>query len=354
MDDVFTLLANVTYQQNRWLPYVYNRKIFINPLYTSGLINQDPTLATYASSLGKTFTIPYFNPLTGTDQLFTSNSQVAVSNINTSSMEGTKNIRWTAWGWEDLAAAITGADPAQAIGDQVATWETNADMAAVGAILTGLFGTGGALMIPTHYQKFASEAAAGVVDPFAAGYVAGTPATTFTALNLFQALTNAMGEYADLFDVLGVHPNVYFQMVKADLIKPVATLLPSGVSVNIPKYLGKYTVINSASVGAVRAGTGAGAPPVYRSYAFKSGAIGYGQGLPPGLLAVESYRLPLEKKMSMVYMRGFVMHPYGLTYTGAACANEWPTNDEYANPANWQIAGGYLPKDMPFVAIDTN
>lgn len=103
-------------------PYVTQRTAELSALVQSGVIVPDPQLDVLASSGGKLVNMPFWNDLTGADEVLSDNSVLTPEKITANQDQAVLLMRGKAWRTNDLAKALSGDDPMRAIGDLVATY----------------------------------------------------------------------------------------------------------------------------------------------------------------------------------------------------------------------------------------
>src|SRR5690606_15076718 len=86
------------------------------------------------------------------------------------------------------------------------------------------------------------------------------------------------------------------------------------------------------------------------TYIFGPGAIALGNGDGMGAVPLtETDRDSLAGEDYLINRRVFILHPRGVKWTEANVSGAFPTNEELANPANWQRV--YEPKAIRIVAF---
>lgn len=106
-------------------PYVVNRTMELSALVQSGIIQNDPQFDSLASAAAKTVNMPFWNDLTGDDEVLSDSTALTPGKITAGQDEAVILRRGRAWGANDLAANLAGDDPMRAIGDLVASSEPN-------------------------------------------------------------------------------------------------------------------------------------------------------------------------------------------------------------------------------------
>jgi hypothetical protein len=234
----------------------------------------------------------------------------------------------------DLNSAMLAQDPMKVIAELVATyWQRDMQRTLI-ASLSGVIAS-----------NVANNAGDMLLDVTLG--IAGTPAdANKISASVVLAAKQTMGDAAADLTAIAMHSVLYTMLQKQQLI----VFIPNAnAQVNIPTYLG-YTVIvdDGCPVTTVNGN------PVYTSYLFGRGAVGYGEGAPK--TPVETFRDPAAgngEGQDTLYMRKhFIMHPRGIKWNQSSMVGISPTNAEAALAANWTRV--YERKKIRFVAIKTN
>lgn len=315
-----------------FLPYVRNATKELSVVFRSGIMQTNEQLDDIAKGAGRTFNFPFFNDLSGDAELLSDTVPLTVDNIDADQHIAVKQGWGKAWGSNDLAGEIAGADPMAAIGNRVAAYWARWYQKILVAIIKALFvdaATDGPLRA-THVRKIAAESIAGQ-----------GAATKFNAADTIttQAL---LGDA--MFDIVGmlVHSSTYVQMINQDLIEFVPT---SAQNIKLPTYLGKMVMMDDGVPS--RAGTTDGV--VYTTIFFGRGVFGYGEGAPKN--PVETDRDTLQGDDVLVHRREYVMHPQGLSWVGSF-AGKFPSLAELSDPTAWEKV--LEDKQIPILALEHN
>lgn len=283
-------------------PYIINRTTQKSALVRSGIIAQNPELTKLAQSGGRLLQMPHWNDLTGESQVLSDTDPLNVDKITTGKDQARLHLRGNAWGANDLAGALAGSDPMNAIGELVSDFWVRDEQRILVASLKGLF--------------LAPSMAANVYDPSAAAD--GTE--KFSAEGFLQAQFK-LGDAYDALVAIGVHSVTYASMLAKDMIE----FIPDSQGKPIAKYRGLDIIVddNMPVVGGV-----------YTSYLFGRGAFGFANGSPK--VPTETDRDSLQGEDYLINRRHFILHPRGVKWTEASVAAESPTNVELGTAANWE------------------
>jgi hypothetical protein len=301
-----TLLSNVIVPEV-FIPYTINRTKELSAFFSSGIIGELPEVAPLMGG-GKKVDMPFWNDLSGADEVIDDTSDLTINNITASQDEAAVLIRGKAWGASDLSAMLAGSDPMMAIGDLVAGyWARMMQSTLISTLKGAMASTNSPTMATNTYNITAlSPSTARVFDAEA-----------------FLDACQKLGDAQDSLAGVAVHSATYNLMLKDDLIDFVK---PSDGSDNIPTYLGKRVIVDDGLP--VSSGN-------YTTYIFGPGAIGYAEGSPK--VPVETQREALVGGGTdiLVNRRKFVLHPRGIRWTGTPASKPTPANSDLETANKW-------------------
>jgi hypothetical protein len=283
-------------------PYVIQRTAELSALSQAGIISNNPELDALASAGGKLINMPFWNDLTGNDEVLSDTGALTPEKITAAQDVAALYMRGKAWSTNDLAKALSGSDPMKAIGDLVAAYWARRRQAIMFSQLKGVFAS--------------ATMASNLLDVSA---LAGALAT-MTGNSFIDAMT-LLGDAAGKITAVGMHSAVYASLQKQNLIVYIPN--SQGV-VDIPTYMGKRVIVDDGCP--VAAG-------VYSTYLFGEGAIGLGNGSAP--VPTETDRDSLAGDDILINRQHFVLHPRGIKFNNASVAGSSPTNAEAETAANW-------------------
>ena len=319
--------------------YALERTAEKSALIQSGIVELNPHFDALAAGGGKTIDMPFWQDISPTRQILSDNATLAVNKITASKDVAILNNDAQAWGANDLAGALAGSDPLNALLDLVGAYWARTDQAYVMSVLKGLFGTGGTLAA-THKLSIAAEATG--------SYASATRLNGDT----FVDATVKLGDCSDNLTALAVHSAVEAALRKQDLID---YLPDSEGKLTVKVFQGRRVIIDDSLP--VRAGTTSGY--VYTSFLFGPGCFGRGNATlnEPveggyGTKAVEWSREALASDTNFINRRRYLLHPRGVKFTSASLAGPSPTNAELETVANWSRV--FEAKNIRMVAIDHN
>ena len=288
-------------------PYVIQRTAELSAFYQSGIIARTPALDVLASSGGKLVNMPFWEDLTGDDEVLTDSTALTVGKIGSDKDVAALLARGRAWSVNDLAKALSGDDPMAAIGDLVADYWARRFQAILIKTLDGIFGNNATLMNTNQHD------------------ISGVPAAkdddVISAKTAVDAIYK-LGDNADKLTGFAMHSATVAKLAKDDLIEYIK---PSEGAAEVPYFLGKRVVVDDGLP--VSSG-------VYTTYIFGAGAFGWGEGGAP--VPTETARDALAGDDILIHRRHFILHPRGAAFQNASVTGATPSNTELANYQNWK------------------
>lgn len=284
-------------------PYVIQRTMELSSICQSGIAQRTTEFDSLASQAAYTINMPFWNDLTGDDEVLSDSQALTPGKIAASQDMAVINRRGKAWGANDLAANLAGDDPMKAIGNLVAAyWARRLQV----SLLSTLKGAFSAASMANNVHDISAEVDANKIN-------------ASTTLDAIQKL----GDAKDQLTGVVMHSAVENALAKQNLILYIK---PSTGDVEVPTYLGKRVIVDD------------GAPAdagVYTTYLFGAGALAYGEGNPVGFVATEMDRDSLAGEDYLINRRTYIFHPRGIKWIGSATGSA-PTNLELATGTNWE------------------
>jgi len=284
--------------------YVIKMTKELSDLIQSGIAISNKILDDLVTKGGKLVNMPFWKTLTGADEVLSQNDKLTPDKITADSDVAALLIRGKAWSTNELAGALAGSSPMNAISAQVAGWWSRREQGILLAILKGIFG--GALAA-SHVNDISTKsgAAANIGGP--------------AVLETKQLLGDAASQLTAMF----MHSAVFTTLQKQNLI----TYIPNARGeIVMPTYLGYRTLVDD------------GCPVdnnVYSTFLFGAGCFGRGDGVPVDLTPVETDRDSLASDDILINRRALILHPFGVKFKNVSVAGATPSNDELADPQNW-------------------
>lgn len=312
--------------------YVIQRTATLSALRQSGIISQDVQLDALAASGGRTINMPFWNDLTGTSEVLSQTVPLTVNAIGADKDIAVLFMRGKAWGANDLAKAVAGADPMRAVGDLVSDFWMRDEQTLLINILTGVF-----------LDNAANDASDLISD---ISIVDGSAVADSNRISGEAVLDAAqkLGDAKSKLTAIAMHSIVESKLAKKNLI---TTVKGSDGVVQFKQYMGMTVIVDD---GCPVVATGSNGGYYYTTYLFGQGAIGRGDGAAP--MPVEVDRDSLQGDDILVNRRHFILHPRGIAWQAGSMAGASPTNAEAALAANWSRA--YAQKNIRIVKLVTN
>lgn len=286
-------------------PYVIERTAELSALWQAGIVSTVSDIS--LGEGGSTIQMPFWQDLTGDDQVLDTSTDLTVSNITASKDVAVVNGRALVYGATDLSGALAGDDPMRAIGDLMAAKWARQMQKVVINVLNGAMGAMGDESKNTLDISGLSGAAA-VLDSDA-----------------FIDALGTMGDAEGKIQALAVHSATHRLMKKQGLIE---TIPPEDGKEEISLYQGKRVIVDDG----MPVSTGK-----YTTYLFGAGAIGYAEGTPKTPSETQREGLKNGGEEYLISRRHFVLHPRGIKWDpgSGVPAKDTPSNTELAAKANW-------------------
>lgn len=297
-----TAIANIVVPKI-FSPYVVERSTTLSNILNSGIATRSPVFDEMAGAKGKLFEMPYFNDLSGADEVLADGTALTINNITAEQETAVKFMRGKAWGATDLASAVAGEDIMRSIGDMVAGYWSRSIQTTLMNIVDAMFVDNTGELFSTHCNDQAA-----------------TDITSSMVVDTMQLL----GDNADKLSTMIVHSAVYAKLQKDSLITFVRD---ADNNIMFSTYLGKRLIVDDGCTT-----SGSGSSIEYRSYLFGDGAFAYGVGSIDN--ATEVDRDTLKGEDILINRQHYILHPRGLKFVGAV-AGASPTNAEVAAGADW-------------------
>ena len=292
-------------------PYFIERTMEKAKFYMGGIIQNNATLNQLAQSGGDTINMPFFSDLTGDAEALSDSTPLTVGKIGTAQDRARLHMLGRAFGSNDLAASLSGADPMAAIGNLVSDYWARQMQTYLMATMNGVLASNVAVNSGDMVKKVAVETLAGAVK--------------FDA-DLFIDGQSTFGDSIGGITAIGMHPDTYYNLLKTDNISFERESMGDLV---IETYRGLKVIVdrNLPKV----AGTTSGFK--YTTVLFGNGVFGYGQG--GAKVPSETDRDTLQGTDILITRTHFIMHPMGVKWNETAVAGITPTKAELATASNW-------------------
>lgn len=307
------LLAGVPLIPEVFLDYQQEEIKDKNALVTSGLMVTNAAIQAEFAKGGKTVDLPFFGDLTGDSEIDSDTVPSSPGDITGDVQVGVRQMRRKSWKSSDLAAALSGSDPSQAIARSTGRYWIRDMQATARGILNGLFGTGGPLTTSHGVGGTTSQLSQGLmVDGIA-----------------------KLGDAGDELTGVMMHSAIYYALMKLDLIVPASNTSQldtrlSGEALEKGTYLGRPVFVDDKLP--FELGVGPAGATVYHTFFFGPGAFAYANAQPKRAVRTDSDEfLGIDFLINRAH---YLVHPNGVSWRGNS-AGPAPTNTELATPSNW-------------------
>lgn len=316
--------------------YVEERDPVRSLLISSGVISAvDPDIANAISDKNLKVTIPFYIPFDGEPLNYDGQTDNVPVEISGKSMSACGYRRMKAWKEKDFTHELTGANGLAHVARNVGDYQAKCNQKVLTDILKGIAGV----------SAFASH-----VNDIASADTSVTADNKLTPTVAVKAMQKALGDHANEFKVWFMHSAVFTDLVEQNLANNVNVM--ENAIIKDPydgTFLGKPVIVDDSLPVTPEGSTAT----EYTTYLLGTGAF----ATAPVRIDVPNYvDYDAEKAggTNMLYSKwGRLIHPYGFNFKSENCASDSPTNDEFAAPANWDVA--YTSdKNIPICIFVTN
>lgn len=321
MVDTPTALADVIVPEV-FNPYFREATTRVNAFFQSGVVATVPELSMSGKG-GAAIQMPFWQALGERAQLLDDTENLSIKKVNVAQDSAVLHARALVYGGTDLAAALAGDDPMDAISAGVGeNWSFEFNMQLI-ATLKGAMGALAAEGTPKNSLDISGlSGAAAVIDGEA-----------------FIDAAQTMGDAKTSIVAVGMHSATNASLAKQGLID---TERDVDGTVLYETFMGKRVIVDDAL---------SPSTSVYDTYLFGPGAIGFGEGNPK--VASETGREPLlgGGQDYLVTRRHYVLHPRGIKWNpgSGVPAKVTPSDTELAAAANWSRV--YDPKNIRIIRL---
>lgn len=319
MVDTPTALADVIVPEV-FNPYFREASTRVNAFFQSGVVATVPEL-NLSGKGGAQIQMPFWQALGERAQLLDDTENLSIKRVNTAQDVAVLHARALPYGGTDLAAALAGDDPMDAISAGIGeNWSYEFNMQLI-ATLKGAMGALAAEGPAKNSLDISSlSGAASVIDG-----------------ESFIDAAQTMGDAKTSIVAVAMHSATNASLAKQGLIE---TERDANGVILYETFMGRRVIVDDAL---------APNASVYDTYLFGAGAIGWGEGSPK--VPSETGREPLlgGGQDYLVTRRHYVLHPRGIKWnpTSGVPAKVTPSDTELANSANWSRV--YDPKNIRIV-----
>lgn len=322
-----TTIADMQIVPAKFAEYIITRTAEKSTLVRSGITSSDPTVSQIISGTpkgGNSIIMPYYKPLTGDDEVF-GEDEIGVDKIETDNEKATLLVRQKAWGDTDLSKVFSGSDPMSAIGNLAADWWITREQAVMLSVLKGILDP-----IKGALKNHVLDVSAAVGKDCIIGVD-----NTLDAKQL-------MGDAYDKLGMVFMHSATYTQLQKQQNID---TEYDAALQIKIDYYLGYQVVVDDGM-------PYDSATAAYMTYFLGKGVFAREDGMPQGLVGVETDRNKRKAENILINRRALVMHPLGLSWNSEATLEDgkkYAANADLEKADNWTLKKNH--KSIPIVAL---
>lgn len=316
--------------------YMQEEKVFDDTIIQSGILQPSPVITSLIGTQGNVFTIPFYKPLTGTAANNDGENDITSHTLSGGKQTGMSFRRWASWTDKDFTRELSGTNP---LGDCVTKiagfWrEQNQN---------NLLGILGAVCDNASLSNHTTNIAVTTDTAPQAANKISTEAT-------LDAMQKALGSRQRGLRTVMMHSVIYNQLVKANLINNVQTVMDNNTqSPFFGTFLGMNVIISDDITVKDNATS---KRKEYHTFIVGEGAF---------LTAPARVDVPIEFDRdakikggtnSVITRTGMVIHPNGFDFNVTAVASESPTDAELATTGNYTLK--INEKLIPLVRIITN
>lgn len=337
--------------------YVIERTAEKSKILNSGIAVANPRLNELITGGGTTINMPYWKDLSGADEVLSDSSPLTPGKIDADKDVAAVLYRGKAFGANELAGALAGDDPVDAIVERFADYRARQEQKTLIAVLTGAFA---AASMSNHVLNRSTTAISG---------------------NMVLDAKQLLGDSADQLQAIMMHSAVFTELQKQNLIQYTTTsdgkiafatylgyniVVDDGMPVEqVYKKTSDVAIVSGKTYYTYNSSTGVYTPvaspdvsdigdyyeedyKVYTTYLFARGSVGRGEGTPVALTLAETDRDSLAGDDFVINRWALVMHPMGVKWKGTP-SGATPSNAELATGTNWERV--YEDKNIGIVAL---
>lgn len=310
-----TTIANIALDIEKVNSYSIQETTAKSNLIESGIMVRTPEFDALADSTGKVIKMPYWNDLTGNDEILPTDgtTALALNGVTSAYDQAVINHRGAGFAVQDMVEELAkvmandpNADPMKVIASRLGVFWALKHQTTLLSILKGIF---------------ADSSMSGLVSDITGQSTAAT--RTINADTIIDA-EGKLGDMSGGLTAMMVHSATERKMRKDDLIDYIK---PSDGGKELAYYAGKRLVINDLCPVGVDADAGK-----YTSYLFGQGAFAYGEATAKN--PIETQRKAGEGVDELYTRRKFILHPRGVAFDGTPTGVS-PTNTEFETGSNW-------------------
>ena len=302
----FTSIADIVFN-NEFLGYFTQRTMEKSRFIQSGIAVKDPDIASRAQAAGfqgKTINLPFWNDLSGDDQVLTE-GDVTVNKLSADQDVAAVLRRVNAWGMNDLAVDLSGSDPMRQLADLLVDYWDRRNQKALFSVLKGVFA-----------DNVANDSSDLVLD------ITGSADPALSKFSLLEA-AQLLGDAKDRLTAVAMNSNAETALSE---LEATSLYRPSETPGKLSTYNGRSIVVDDGC--AYNADTG-----VAEIYLFGQGAVAFNPV--PERVPFETQREATKSRDVLVSRDAKIIHLRGIKFKGATVSGPSPSNAELALAGNW-------------------
>lgn len=315
-------------------------------LLSSGAMVQDANIANLIANGSDTYTVPFYNDLTGDVVNYDGQTDITSTETSGDSASGIVFGRAKGFTAKDFIADFnSGADPMALIANRVGKYWLKQDQKELINILNGIFGITGSDDITKAWLEHSTNIAstgASVEDE-----------NKLDETSIAYAIQKASGDMKDQFSLAIMHSMVATNLGAKDLLEYRKYTDAMGIqrTIGVADINGMTVIIDDGVP--TQASTSATGKLEYTTYLFGNGALGTANA--PVAHPAEPDRNPSKNggEETLYTRRRKTIHPYGFSFAKPTSGyTSSPTFAQLGNKANWSVKTA--PKLIPMAKIVSN
>lgn len=299
--------------------------LVLTTMINSGAVVRDSEIAQMISNGSNFFTVPFYDVLTGTEDVYNGVNNFTGASLTGGSYSGVVYGRMSKWSAKSFIKDFnSGADPMAQIVNGVAQFWIKARQTRLIAILTAVFGITGDADWTLHKTSLATTTSS------------ATDANRIGVTSISDATIKANGDNAGQYSLAIMHSVVANRLANLQLLEYSKYTDPSGITRNLPiATINGLTVIVNDGVPVADSGSASGEKE-YTTYILGQGAIRYAEA--PVDIPSEMDRDPnTNGGVDMIYTRiRECIAPYGFSFKGNVTSDVGVPDNVLTASASWE------------------
>lgn len=279
----------------------------------SGILVPTPTLDKTIIGGGRLVTMPEYGQTNLVDQVVAEERDLETGKVAAKKQIAPVLYRGTGASYTDLAAVVTGSNPAKQILSDFGDYTIRSDQQILQSIINALFAKGTGTTKGCLYDSHVSDQSAATNNVIC-------PEMVLDALSILGTSRSEIG-------VIAMHSKVKTELQKQNV--QTKHYIPASESkTGFDTYLGMRVVEDDTLV--------PDSSGVYSTYMYALGAFGRNTATPSDLVTYETDRKKAQGTNMVYVRRARVIHPFGISFKSAQVSDDTPTNADLALAKNWE------------------